>query len=112
MGHEYEFIAHQELLAKEELRLIRNRLMNLGKELVELFLELEECEMEFDEVDAVSNEMVEKARTMQLARAERKASFRLNRLKYRERVHWKVESNRVNKMRNLRHNFQTIIQEV
>jgi hypothetical protein len=112
LGQEYEFIVHQQLLAKEEIRLIRNRIMNIERETLQLFLELEETEMEFDDVDSFSNEMVEKSRIVHLQRAERKASYYLNRLIYRERVHWKVESNRVNKMRNTRHNYQAIIQEV
>lgn len=112
LGQEYEFITHQELMAKEELRLVRNRLMNLSKEITDLLLELEECEMEFDTVDAASNEMVEKARMMQLVRSEKKAYFYINRLRYRERVHWKIESNRVDKMRNQRHNYQNIVKEV
>ncbi len=112
LGQEYEFIIHQQLLAKEEIRLVRNRIMILEREILQLFLELEETEMEFDDVDSFSNEMVEKSRIVHLQRAERKASYYLNRLIYRERVHWKVESNRVNKMRNLRHNYQAIMKEV
>lgn len=91
---------------------MRNRILNLEREILQLFLELEETEMEFDDVDSFSNEMVEKSRVVHLQKAERKASYHLNRLIYRERVHWKVESNRVNKMKNMRYNYQAIIKEV
>lgn len=112
LGQEYEFITHQVLLAKEEIRIIRHKMLILDREILFLYLELEESEMEFDEIDAYSNEMIERSRVIQLQRAERKANYYLNRMIYRERVHWKVDSNRANKMKNNRYNYQSMVQQI
>jgi hypothetical protein len=112
LGQEFEFISHQWMMSVEESRIIKHRLTNCQSELLELFLELEENELEYDEVDGAANNLNEKTRLLQLQRAEHNAKTHINRLKYRERVHWKIDSVRVNKMRSMRFNYQNIIKEV
>ena len=112
LGQEYETIAHQELMAREELRLYRHRLYLAEEELFALYLEYEENELEIDQLDQLMIGAMEKSRLRQILYAERKANLNTFKAIYREKVHWKVTSNRTKKVFNNRQRNKEIIEQV
>lgn len=99
---EYEYIIHQQLMCREEYRLLKNRLIILNNELLDLHIEIEEAEVEYDDLNCEVIELFEKSRRRQIQYAQMKANRHLMKLIYRERVHWKIETNRTLKIRKER----------
>jgi len=111
LGQEYEYLTYQSLMAREELRLIRHKVYTAEEELFQLYVEYEENELELDEIDQIMISMMEKSRLRQIIRAERKAKFHHFKEIYRERVHWKITSNRANKILHQRSRYKEIVNE-
>lgn len=111
LGQEYEYVIHQEMMAKEEIRVIRAKMRQLQEEILTLQLEIEESEMELDEMDQRCIELINQMRLRLIREQERKADKNMRRLLYRERSHWRIRSNRVNKMLAARSSYHRLIQE-
>jgi stress-induced morphogen len=112
LGQEYEYLTHQELMAREELRLIRHKIYRLEEELFSLYVEQEENEMELDRMDQLMISTMEKSRLRQILAAERKSDNALWKNLYREKVHWKITSNRTKKVLNNRIFYQNLLKDV
>jgi hypothetical protein len=110
-GQEYETIQHQSLLGREELRLIRHKLYIAEEELFSLYLEYEENELEMDSLDQIMIQIMEKSRLRQIMRMEKKANAHSFKEIFREKVHWKITSNRSKKILNNRQRYQDILKE-
>jgi stress-induced morphogen len=112
LGQEYEYVTHQELMAREELRLVRHKIYILEEELFSLYVEQEENEMELDRMDQLMIATMEKSRLRQILAAERKSNNALWKNLYREKVHWKITSNRTKKVLNNRAFYQNLLNDV
>lgn len=110
--HEYESLTHQEVMAKEELRLLKANLIRRKEETLSLLLEVEETEVELDRVAVLEMEACEGLRRAEVGRIERKVNDQRNRALRQERMKWKIESNRVNVIRRNRKGYQDIIANV
>lgn len=111
LGQEYEYVIHQELMAREETRVIRAKLRSLQDEVLTLQLEIEESEMELDELDQRCIELINQMRVRLIREQERKAEKNMRRMIYRERAHWRIRSNRTNKMLAARSSYHRLVQE-
>lgn len=111
LGQEYEYVVHQEQMAREESRVIRYKLRMIQEEVLALQLEIEDSEMELDEMDQRCIEVIERMRLRLIREQEKKAQRNMQRLLYRERSHWRVRSNRTKKMLAARSSYHRLVQE-
>lgn len=112
LGQEYEYINHQNFMAREEMRLLKVNNASRQKEILKLQIELEDLEIEVDDIEVLQMEAVEQQRRADIAREERVAVRNMNRKIRQERSHWRIESNRVNVVRRNRERTQQIIKKV
>lgn len=110
-GNEYESLTHQQTLAKEEMRLIKNLIWKRKKEIMSLMLELEEGEIEADNLSVWEMEAYEGIRRAEITRIERKVNSKWERNVRRERSHWKVDCVRTKVIRKLRHGYNEIMKK-
>jgi hypothetical protein len=94
------------------LRLIRHKLYMVEDEIFSLSTELENNELELDELDQFMVEVLQAGRIRQMVNSEKKANLNARKQIYREKVHWKITSNRATKILNNRTRYNQIIEEV
>lgn len=94
------------------MRLIRHKLYMVEDEIFSLSTELENNELELDELDQMMVEVLQAGRLRQLINSEKKANLNARKQIYREKVHWKITSNRAKKILNNRTRYNQIIEEV
>eukprot|EP00981_Chlorochromonas_danica_P012052 scaffold4399_cov175-Ochromonas_danica.AAC.2 len=112
LGQEYEYLLQQSLMAKEERRLINQKLYLSDREILSIQLEIEENEVELDEIEQRLLAAGHKAHRRELSIAERKANIQMRKRIFREAVHWKVDSNRKLKMLRARPRYNEILNMV
>lgn len=95
LRHEYEALAHQGKMGKEELRIRRAGLLKLESEVERLHFELEECYVELDSLTAIELENFEALRRAEVGLIERKVNHKHSRLIRVEKCRWRVDSTRL-----------------
>lgn len=109
LGQEYEYITQQALMSREELRLLNHKLFKAEAEALVLQLELEDNEIDLGAVEQKLRDTVHRAHRRELLAAERKAKWQMRKRVFRERVHWRIDSNRKLKMLRARDAYHKII---
>ncbi len=112
LGQEYEYLSYQSLHAREEIRLLRHKLYLTEEEILSLQLEYEEQEIELDIVDVKSVATMHANHLREIETAERQAQKHWQKMIFREKVHWKIDSNRSARVFRHRKRNQDVIATV
>jgi len=106
---EFEYLSHQQLLSREELRLVRAKAITTKHEIRNLMLELEESEYEIDQIEMLEVETAEAKRRLEVGKIHRRVTQRMQRDIRRERCHWKIDSIRKNVIMKHRPKYVEIV---
>jgi len=110
LGQEYEQISYQCMQAREEMRLLRHKIYTTEEEILALQLEYEEQEMELDTMDVKSMEVMQLNHLREIQTAETQARRHWQKMIFREKVHWKITSNRANRVARHRERTKHVIE--
>ena len=111
-GQEYESLNHMSRMAREEERLLRAQLIKKNRELLDLYCELEEAELEADHLAVLELANIECLRRSEVGRIERRLIDKRNRAIRAERCAWKIDSVRRNVIARNRTNMAQLIKTV
>ena len=108
-GVEFQQLSQQSIMAKEEMRLLRNVTMKRKSEINKLYWELEETEYELMSQSMQEVNCFEQLRFAEVMKIERKVNDKKNRAIRLERCKWKIETVRSNVIKRNRASYKAIV---
>lgn len=113
-AYDQEFTSLNQIMAmaNNEMRCLQVKTNTLNGELLDLYLEKENCEIEQDELSMVEIETTESLRRAQVGRIERIITDYRNRLIRHERYRWRIASDRRNVLNRIREKAHGVLEKV
>jgi len=109
---EYTSLNQVMSMANNEMRCLLVKCNKQNAELLDLYLEKENCEIEQDELSMIEIETTEALRRAQIGRIERILNDYRNRLVRQERCRWRIRGDRRNVLNHIREKVHGVLEKV